>query len=136
MDKQTFENVFDFTEENIQNYTDTKVSSTNDSAIDAVNTIAQPPSSSIQIEKLRNETIKLFIKMHQSPFKLVKTYLVSLILISISLSSYMVINTLLTYFTYEVTSTERTIFETPAVFPKVTISAITTCSRRRLPPNF
>jgi hypothetical protein len=61
--------------------------------------------------------IKLFEKSHIS----LKIILFFFILSSISLASYMVIQTILDYFSYEVTTTSRVIYETPSYFPKVTL---------------
>jgi hypothetical protein len=66
---------------------------------------------------LAQAIIKLFQKSH-FPHKLI---LLLFILSSISLASFMVISVIFDYFSYEVITTSRVIYETPSYFPKVTI---------------
>ena len=55
-----------------------------------------------------------------SPYLALKIFAIIFVLASTSLASYLVIDSVLSYFAYGVTSASRTIYETPTLFPKVT----------------
>ena len=67
-----------------------------------------------------NSLAQAIIKIVLSPFLLIKCILFLFVLVSIGLTSYLVISSILTYFTYGVSTTSRTIYETPTLFTKVT----------------
>ena len=71
-------------------------------------------------EVLYNSLAQAIIKIVLSPFLLIKCILFLFVLVSIGLTSYLVISSIMTYFTYGVSTTSRTIYETPTLFPKVT----------------
>ena len=72
-------------------------------------------------EVLYNSLAQAIIKIIKSPHVLIKILLLICVLVSSSLASYMVIQSIITYLSYEVTTTSRIIHETPTVFPKITI---------------
>ena len=55
-----------------------------------------------------------------SPYLSLKIFALIFVLASTGLASYLVIDSVLSYFAYGVTSASRTIYETPTLFPKVT----------------
>jgi hypothetical protein len=71
-------------------------------------------------EILYNSLAQAVIAIILTPHFLIKLLLTVCVLSSTSLASYLVIQSIMEYFTYGVTTTSRTIFETPTLFPKVT----------------
>ena len=71
--------------------------------------------------KIRNETVDVLLKIFHTPHFTLKLYLFLFVVTSSSLAAYMVIETILNYLAYEVSTTSRTVFETPTLFPRVTI---------------
>ena len=70
---------------------------------------------------VRNELLEVILKIFNSPHLLLKVYLFVCVIISIGLASYMIIQSIMSYFSFEVITTTRTIFEIPTLFPKVTL---------------
>jgi hypothetical protein len=70
---------------------------------------------------LAQAILKLFQKSHSVTSIFFKLFWLICILISIVAASYMVIQSILTYLSYEVITTTRTSFVRPALFPQVTI---------------
>ena len=70
---------------------------------------------------LTGEMFHALFTLCLSPHLAVKAFLVVFIAVSYALTSYTIIELVLSYLDYGVTTTVRTIFETPATFPKVTI---------------
>ena len=73
------------------------------------------------IKHLRNEAIKLFLKIFQVKHKWLKFYLIILLLIVLTISCYMLTNLILSYLAFEVLTTARTLTEIKSIFPKVSI---------------
>ena len=71
-------------------------------------------------EVLYNSLAQAIIKIFLSPFLLIKVVLFLFVLGSIGCTSYLVISSIMTYFTYGVVASSRTLYETPTLFPKVT----------------
>ena len=71
----------------------------------------------ILYNSLAQAIVKLFKKSHFS----LKLILLLFILSSISLASFMVISTIIDYYSYDVITNSRVIYETPTLFPKITI---------------
>ena len=71
-------------------------------------------------EVLYNSLAQAIIKIFLSPFIIIKVILFMFVLTSTGLASFLVISSVMTYFTYGVSTTSRTIYETPTLFPKVT----------------
>ena len=69
---------------------------------------------------LRTELFEVYSKIFHTPHLVLKLYLFIFVAGSTCLASYMVIQTILAYFEYNVITTSRTIFETPTLFPKIT----------------
>ena len=78
-------------------------------------------------EVLYNSLAQAIIKIIQTHHLAIKLFLVLCVVCSSSLASYLVIESIMQNFTYGVTTTSRTIFETPTLFPKVTF-----CNYNRL----
>jgi hypothetical protein len=55
---------------------------------------------------------------------IVRIFLALFVLVSSGLASYLVVDSIITYFNFEVVTTVRTIYETPTLFPKVTFCNI------------
>jgi hypothetical protein len=72
-------------------------------------------------EHLSNEMFSSIIHAFKTPYIALKLFLILFNIAAISLASYTSIKLLLSYLDYEVTSTIRTIYETPTAFPKVSI---------------
>ena len=72
-------------------------------------------------ESLYNSISQACIKIVHTPFRLVQLYLIVIILFVASVCSFLVVESILTYFSYEVTTTTRHLYETPTLFPQVTI---------------
>ena len=75
-------------------------------------------------ENIRNEFLEVILKIFHTPHLFLKTYLFFFVAISSGLAAYMVIQSFISYFAYEVITTSRTVFETPTMFPKVTVCNI------------
>ena len=63
---------------------------------------------------------QVLYKVIITPYLILRVFLTICILTSISLASYLVIQSFLTFFNYGVVTTSRTVFEMPTLFPKVT----------------
>jgi len=80
-----------------------------------------PKVKSLAKEILYNSIAQASMKIFETPIVVLKLFLLVCVLISTGFSAYFVIESFLSYFSYEVTTTTRTLSETPAPFPKVTI---------------
>ncbi len=72
-------------------------------------------------EHLTNEMFSSIILVFNTPRILLKLFLVIFNILAVGLASYTTIELILSYLEFGVTSTTRGVYETPAVFPKVTI---------------
>jgi hypothetical protein len=72
-------------------------------------------------ESLYNSISQACIKIVHTPFRLVQLYLIVTILLVASVCSFLVVQSILTYFSYDVTTMTRHLYETPTLFPQVTI---------------
>jgi hypothetical protein len=72
-------------------------------------------------DHLTNEMFAALQEVYYSPHISIKIFLVLFLLTSYGLASYTTLKLVLSYFEYGVTNTVRTVYETPAVFPKVSI---------------
>jgi hypothetical protein len=70
---------------------------------------------------LRNETLKMFLKVYQVKHECIKFYFVFIIIFAASISSYMLAILIINYLSFEVVTTTRSIAEATSVFPKVTL---------------
>ena len=69
---------------------------------------------------LYNSLAQAILRLVYNPNILLKAFLFIFTLTSTGLTSYLIIQSILTYFTYGVSTTSRTYYETPTLFPKVT----------------
>ncbi len=72
-------------------------------------------------EHLTNEMFSSILLVFNTPRILLKLFLVIFNILAVGLASYTTIELILSYLEFGVTSTTRGVYETPAVFPKVTI---------------
>ena len=74
----------------------------------------------IFIDALNNSFGQAIIKIILTPFLIPKLFLILLVLGSSGIASFLVIQSIMTYLTYGVSTSSRTVYETPSLFPKVT----------------
>jgi hypothetical protein len=70
---------------------------------------------------LNNELAQATMRLFKTKFNSIKCVLALFLAVCISLSAYLTIQTCMSYFSYEVITTSRTVFEFPMTFPKVTL---------------
>ena len=78
---------------------------------------------------LYNSFAQAIIKIFLTPYHSLRIFLIMSSLGDSCMASFLVIQSILAYFTYEVSTTSRTIYETPTLFPQVTfcnVNPITT----------
>ena len=78
-----------------------------------------------QIKEILKESIQTpvalgIINVSFSPYLLLKIISAIFVLASSGIASYLVIQSIVDYYTYDVTSTSRIIYESPTLFPKIT----------------
>ena len=71
-------------------------------------------------ERLYNSFAQAILKIFVTPYPILKVFLFVIVIGTTGLASYLVIRSLMDYLNYGVTTTSRTIYETPTLFPKVT----------------
>jgi len=71
-------------------------------------------------ETLYNSLSQAIIKIFFSPHFILKLFLSLFVIVTSGLASYLAIESTMNYFTYGVTTTSRTVYEAPTLFPKVT----------------
>ena len=72
-------------------------------------------------EVLYNSLAQAILKIFQTPHILLKVFLVVFVIVANGLCAYLILQAVLNFLSFEVITTTRTIFETPSLFPKVTI---------------
>ena len=72
-------------------------------------------------DNLTCEMYHAFLEVFDSHHYIIKLHLALFLIVSYGLASYMTIQLIMSYFNYGVTTTIRTIYETPSTFPQVTI---------------
>jgi hypothetical protein len=72
-------------------------------------------------KELTNESIQNFVKIFRSPYKSIRIFWAVSILLTVGLTSYLVIQSILTYLSYGVNTATRNVVENPTDFPKITI---------------
>jgi hypothetical protein len=72
-------------------------------------------------ETLYNSLAQAIIKIVETPYLTIKACLFTFIIISSGLCSFLIIELVMSYLSFGVTTASRTLYETPALFPKVTI---------------
>jgi hypothetical protein len=72
-------------------------------------------------ETLLNSAANATLKAIETPYLSLRIFLITCVTASLSASAFLVIQAFITYFTYGVSTTSRTLYETPAFFPKITI---------------
>ena len=71
-------------------------------------------------EHLTNEMYDAILILIETPHLILKIFLGTFLLVAYGFAAYTTIELILSYLQYDVTSTARTIYETPSIFPKVT----------------
>ena len=74
-----------------------------------------------KFKEIRTELFEVVEKMVNTPYIALKVYLLIFVIISSGLASYLVVESALNYLSYDVITTARTIYETPTLFPQITI---------------
>jgi hypothetical protein len=93
------------------------------------NTLSSNESSRIKTlvkETLYNSLAQALIKLNDTQYWSLKVILLIFVLITSGLCSYLIIQLILSYYSYGVSTTAKTLYETPALFPKVTICNVNT----------
>ena len=72
-------------------------------------------------QTLSNSFAQAIIALIDTQNKILKIFLFLCVILSSGLASYLVIELIITYLTYPVLTSTRTLFETPTLFPKITI---------------
>ena len=75
-------------------------------------------------ETLYNSLAQAIIKIIETPIFTLKMFLFLCVILSSGVCSYLIIELIVTFFSYDVTTKSRTFYETPALFPKITICNI------------
>ena len=75
---------------------------------------------------LYNSTARACMKIFQTPYKLLKLILILFVSITGCLCAYLIVQSFFEYFNYEVITTQRTLYEIPMIFPKITICNVNT----------
>ena len=75
-------------------------------------------------EVLYNSLAQAIVKIVQTPHLFIKILLLMFVSTAIASASYMVLESIMSYFSFHVITISRTIFETPTFFPKVTVCTI------------
>ena len=76
---------------------------------------------SILKEVLYNSTAQAILKIFNTRHKLIKIIWIICLVLTCSTCAPLIVKSLTRYFSYEVVTTSRTIYEAPALFPKITI---------------
>jgi len=72
-------------------------------------------------ETLYNSAAQAVIKIIETPYYTLKIFLFICLIASSGICSYLIVELILNYYSYGVSTTSRTLYEMPATFPKVTI---------------
>jgi hypothetical protein len=72
-------------------------------------------------ETLYNSTAQAIIKIIETPIFTLKIFLFLCVIFSSGVCSYLIVQLILSYLSYGVSTTTRTLYEAPALFPKITI---------------
>ena len=72
-------------------------------------------------ETLYNSIAQAILRIIQSHHIVLRLFLLVCVVLTSALSSYLVIESVMSYFRYDVITTSRSVFEMPTLFPKVTI---------------
>ena len=70
---------------------------------------------------IRNEMVRACLNICRSENLCIQAFSLAFVIIANAFAAFFIISTILAYFQFEVTTNTRTIFETPAPFPRVTI---------------
>jgi hypothetical protein len=75
-------------------------------------------------ETLYNSTAQALIKILETPYYTLKAFLLMCVILSSGLCAYLILELILSYFSYGVSTSSRTLYETPSIFPKITICSL------------
>ena len=70
---------------------------------------------------LYNSAAQSIIKIFETPYVTLKSFLLAFVMMSSGLCGFLIIELIMDYLSFRVATTTRTLYETPALFPKVTI---------------
>ena len=71
-------------------------------------------------ETLYNSLAQAIIKLIETPIFTLKVFLFLCVILSSGLCSYLIIELIISYLSFDVSTKSRTLYETPALFPKIT----------------
>ena len=114
------ENEVEFTSINVKE-TNKAHQSTSESSEGSSSSNSNSALKSLIKETLSNEFAEGCVKFFETPHLSIKTLLGVFLIVCVCLSAYLTIQSFVSYFAYDVTTTSRIIFETPTTFPKVTL---------------
>ena len=72
-------------------------------------------------EILYNSLAQAILKLFRTSHRILKLFWFTCVLVSLGCASYTVIQSIMDYFSFDVVTKSRTVFERPTLFPKVTI---------------
>ncbi len=72
-------------------------------------------------ENLYNSVCQAIIRIFQTRHFVIKLFLIIITTSTSVVCSFLIVKVMIAFFAYEVTTLTRTIFETPTLFPKITI---------------
>jgi hypothetical protein len=109
----------------------------NEAKLKANKSSAQTGEQNVHEKKIQNnqhEPLMALLKKHltnemhgaifisiETPHLMLKLFLIAFLLIAYSLAAYTTIKLILTYLQYDIVTKSRTIYETPSVYPKITL---------------
>ena len=70
---------------------------------------------------IRSEMVQACLNVYRAEALILKLFSLLFVIVATSIAAFMIIGTFMQYFKFEVSTNTRTIFETPAPFPKITI---------------
>jgi hypothetical protein len=89
-----------------------------------INNKANKAISKLVQDLLYNSLAQTLVRIFQTKHLVIKIYLAFVTILLASFAAYLTVESILSYMNYEVITTSRTVSETPATFPKITLCNI------------
>jgi hypothetical protein len=89
-----------------------------------INNKANKAISKLVQDLLYNSLAQTLVRIFQTKHLVIKIYLAFVTILLASFAAYLTVESILSYLTFEVITTSRTLTETPATFPKITLCNI------------
>ena len=110
---------------NLSNFTQqkTRVESVTPASLKSKSKIMKDTELILNLTKelLYNSMAQAIIKLFQTPHVVLKLLLMVFVLTAGSMSAYLVVHSILTYLSFDVSTTTRTVYEMPTYFPTITV---------------